>query len=39
MDFQLNFLEKAYFIARKCGLDMVRPASSVLENALRFNQG
>ena len=39
MDFQLNFLEKAYFIARKCGLAMVRPASSVLENTLRFNQG
>ena len=29
MDFQLNVLEKAYFIARKCGLAMVRPVSSV----------
>ena len=33
MDFQINFLEKAYFIARKCGPAMVWQASSVFSKA------
>ena len=33
MYFQLDFLEKAYFIARKCGLAMVQPTSSVFWKA------
>ena len=34
MVFQLNLLEKAYFIAKKSGPAMVRPASSDFWKAL-----